>query len=141
METKTTKTGRVAATIPTGCDAGFWEAFAPQLESSGHGANIDTLQSFATYRNLVSTEESFAITPTEVGVGDVVCLIQGASVPFVLSPVDETQSTYKLAGECYLHGTKGPKHVDDYMELLGVYRTNFDCTDQRDLPWKEAYLV
>ncbi|KAL1634675.1 hypothetical protein SLS58_010574, partial [Diplodia intermedia] len=135
------ETDKVAAKIPTGCDDGFWAAFGPQLESSGHGANIDTLQSFATYRNLVSTGESFAITPTEVGVGDVVCLIRGASVPFVLSTVDETQSTYKLAGECYLHGTKGPKHVDDYMELLGVYNSNFDCTDQRDLPWKEAYLV
>ncbi|KAL1614474.1 hypothetical protein SLS54_009732 [Diplodia seriata] len=135
------ETDTVAAHIPTGCDAGFWGAFAPQLERSGHGANIDTLQSFATYRSLVSTKESFAITPTEVRAGDVVCLIRGASVPFVLSPVHETQSTYKLAGECYLHGTKGPKHVDDYMELLGVYGTNFDCTHQRDLPWKEAYLV
>lgn len=121
----------------------FWETLEPELERSGHGANIDALRRFSTGRTITLTKDSFAITPQGIRPGDAICFVRGASVPFLLRPAESEDGlpAYTLAGECYLHGTKGPKFAKDYMDLLGIFKHNFNCTDQQDLPWKEAYLV
>ncbi|KAF4536426.1 Heterokaryon incompatibility protein [Lasiodiplodia theobromae] len=121
----------------------FWETFEPELERSGHGANIDALRRFSTGRTIVLTKDSFAIAPQGIRPGDVIGFVRGASVPFLLRPAESEDGlpAYTLAGECYLHGTKGPKIANDYMDLLGIFKHSFNCTDQQDLPWKDAYLV
>ncbi|KAF9630683.1 Heterokaryon incompatibility [Lasiodiplodia theobromae] len=121
----------------------FWETFEPELERSGHGANIDALRRFSTGRTIVLTKDSFAITPQGIRPGDAIGFVRGASVPFLLRPAESEDGlpAYTLAGECYLHGTKGPKIANDYMDLLGIFKHSFNCTDQQDLPWKDAYLV
>jgi len=42
----------------------------------------------------------------EKGTGDVVFLVRGAEVPFVLRPVGEVEGRkrYRLVGEAYIHG-------------------------------------
>ncbi|KAF7556965.1 hypothetical protein G7Z17_g1034 [Cylindrodendrum hubeiense] len=43
----------------------------------------------------------FGFGPINTAPGDVVCIIAGADVPFVLRPVGDS---FKLVGECFIHG-------------------------------------
>jgi Heterokaryon incompatibility protein (HET) len=44
------------------------------------------------------------IVPYEANLGDKICVLHGALVPFVLRKTAGSDSLYKLVGECYIHG-------------------------------------
>ena len=59
----------------------------------------------------VSEKGYMAITPPGTKEGDMICLIMGAEVPFILRPLLEDDrglmnegECYALVGECYVHG-------------------------------------
>jgi hypothetical protein len=57
-------------------------------------------------RTLCITDNSYlALVPQHTNPGDIVCVLYGAQVPFVLRPTETSNGTkYRLVGECYLHG-------------------------------------
>ena len=87
------------------------------------------------------TKRSLAICPPAARDLDIVCILDGASVPFVLRTLSEDTSKFLLVGECYLHGCKGPTFANNYLELMGQYRQFFDAETADDLPWETVYLV
>ena len=53
-------------------------------------------------RRFFTTREGYiGLAPSRTTAGDLVCVIQGANVPFILRPTGEN---YVLVGECYCHG-------------------------------------
>jgi len=48
--------------------------------------------------------------PMKVQLGDWICVLHGANVPYVLHPVDDEQ--FKLVGDCYLHGIMDGEAMD-----------------------------
>lgn len=72
---------------------------------------------------------------------DIVCIIEGASVPMVLKPMDEEEGKYYLVGECYLHVCEGPEAAGDYLKLIGEYRQYFSAATADELPWETLYLA
>jgi hypothetical protein len=63
-------------------------------------------------RNFCITEKGLmGMVPKHSKIGDVICLIYGAQVPFVLrtsseekEASDTSETMYQLVGECYIHG-------------------------------------
>ncbi|KAJ4384857.1 hypothetical protein N0V86_000460 [Didymella sp. IMI 355093] len=45
-------------------------------------------------------------------VGDLCCIVMGATVPFLLTPGNEGR--YRLVEECYIHGVMGGELLDKY---------------------------
>lgn len=67
--------------------------FAEQFESTYSG------------RRLLTTAKGYLGISTEsVKVGDVICHVAGATVPYVLRPVASKEGTFALVGEAYVHG-------------------------------------
>ena len=53
-------------------------------------------------RRFFTTREGYiGLAPSRTTAGDLVCVIKGANVPFILRPTGED---YVLVGECYCHG-------------------------------------
>ena len=53
-------------------------------------------------RGFFTTREGYiGLAPSRTTAGDLVCVIKGANVPFILRPTGEN---YFLVGECYCHG-------------------------------------
>ncbi|KAJ4290921.1 hypothetical protein N0V90_010117 [Kalmusia sp. IMI 367209] len=52
-------------------------------------------------RFAASLDGYLALVPVSSLPGDILCIVMGAAVPFVLRPLD---GGYKLIGECYVHG-------------------------------------
>ncbi len=65
----------------------------------------------------VTDKERFACLPEAAKVGDVVCVVYGRKVPYVLRPVS---GGFRILGKCYVDGmmdgetlkVKGPKDQD-----------------------------
>jgi hypothetical protein len=55
-------------------------------------------------RFTVTKNGYMALVPRETIVGDVLCVLQGIAVPFVLRPVSGAVDSYELVGPCYCHG-------------------------------------
>jgi hypothetical protein len=53
---------------------------------------------FATRKRLLG------LAPASAQVGDVLCVFLSGSTPFLLRPNEEGHSSYRLVGECYVHG-------------------------------------
>lgn len=78
--------------------------------------DLDTLEALSTpyFRTVIEffpharfciTERGYvgALPPT-AQVGDVVCILFGALVPFLIRPSEAKNGCYRLVGECYIHG-------------------------------------
>ncbi|PPQ91384.1 hypothetical protein CVT25_004151 [Psilocybe cyanescens] len=64
----------------------------------------------ASERAFIITDRGFlGMAPDESRPGDVVCVLQGGEVPFVLRP--QENDCWELIGECYLHGIMEGKAV------------------------------
>ncbi|EKG14221.1 Heterokaryon incompatibility [Macrophomina phaseolina MS6] len=110
--------------------------------SPSYAQRWEDMQEFCNGRSQTQTERSVAISPISARPWDAICILDGASVPFVLRPVDQETGKYFLIGECYLHGCNGPLAADDYWELIGKYRQYFpEATCAADLPWETIYLI
>lgn len=63
------------------------------------------LQAALAGRRFGVTERGFlGVFPGYVGAGDVVCVLEGFHVPFVLRPADGEEGKFAVLGECYVHG-------------------------------------
>ncbi|KAH7039491.1 heterokaryon incompatibility protein-domain-containing protein [Macrophomina phaseolina] len=110
--------------------------------SPSYAQRWEDMQEFCNGRSETQTERSVAISPISARPWDAICILDGASVPFVLRPVDQETGKYFLIGECYLHGCNGPLAADDYWELIGKYRQYFPkATCAADLPWETIHLI
>jgi hypothetical protein len=64
---------------------------------------LATIQRFEATKMLFSTTDGYiGLGPKNSRGGDVVVIILGAGVPFILRPTN--QGVYRLVGECYVHG-------------------------------------
>jgi hypothetical protein len=56
-------------------------------------------------RFCVTAEERIGIVPCNTRDGDMVAVLYGAQVPFVIRPKKDTKEVqFELVGECYIHG-------------------------------------
>jgi Heterokaryon incompatibility protein (HET) len=65
------------------------------------------MHTFPQVRNLrfCSTKNGYlGLVPLEAEVGDVVCIINGSCVPFVLRPCRDIKWAFRLVGKCYIYG-------------------------------------
>jgi hypothetical protein len=64
------------------------------------------LDTFSGHRHFCTTVQGrLGQLPTRSRVGDKICVVRGAQVPFVIRPVEGSSDySYTLVGECYLHG-------------------------------------
>ncbi len=64
-------------------------------------------------RSLIRTEKGYmGLTSDGVEEGDLVCVLFGGQVAYCLKKVKD-EETYKLVGECYLHGIMDGEAMDD----------------------------
>ncbi|KAH9209089.1 hypothetical protein DL95DRAFT_245811, partial [Leptodontidium sp. 2 PMI_412] len=57
-------------------------------------------------RFCVTEKKYIGMAPKDALLGDVVCIVYGSNVPFVLRPsgIGGNTNRYRLVGECYIHG-------------------------------------
>jgi hypothetical protein len=91
-----------------------------QLESKepwGGDYMLDVLTKYKstfihTGRRFTVTEDDYmGLVPAGTQPGDLVCIIFGAQTPFLLRPA--VCGTYKIVGECYIHGMMDGEMVSD----------------------------
>lgn len=92
---------------------GSWRGSMAEIHSALKGEEFyDPITKFAerfefaySGRRLLTTAKGYLGMSTEsVKVGDVICHIAGATVPYVLRPVASKEGTFTLVGEAYVHG-------------------------------------
>ncbi|KAL1640413.1 hypothetical protein SLS58_006911 [Diplodia intermedia] len=130
-----------AAAVVRHDSASFFKHFSATFDQTLYGRPFEDVWDFRKCRRLCPTKRAFAIAPFAASASDGVYFLSGASVPFVLRAVPGRERAFRLLGECYLHGCRGPTFADDYLELLGDYRRHFGASTGEDLPWETAYLV
>lgn len=65
-------------------------------------------EKFYLHRCLFTTQTGYmGLGPWTVQTGDVVALVAGAAVPYLLRPSTATPGCWELVGECYCHGMMG----------------------------------
>jgi len=88
---------------------GDWRDVANDIDTWFYSANIGT--------RLFTTDNVDAILgtgPEGLCVGDLVCVLYGGDVPFILHP--DGQGHYKLIGECYVSGIMQGEALDMGLE-------------------------
>ena len=71
---------------------GYWDALRRVFDNTGLG-------------RLGTTQRGYVgVFPIGTQDGDIVTILYGASTPFILRKSREINSTYKVVGECYIHG-------------------------------------
>lgn len=66
----------------------------------------------------ITSRNDMALVPAETQVGDIICISEGARIPFVIrekSVAHDGQCLYELVGECYVH-----ELMQGYGQLLGT---------------------
>lgn len=124
------------------------------LSLQSYGYRAGSVKNFSHGRFFVPTQRSFAICSRNISQKDIICVIRGASVPFVLRRT--SPGSFWLVGECYLHGFKASSFAEDYNQLLGAYLSCFEkpraweipefvnmgtIDEEGNLPWKEVCLI
>lgn len=100
----------------------FSQYFGESLINTRHGATIDDIRKFAQGRRLAWTQKSLVIAPANFALGDVIAVLYGGTVPYLIRPSGSGPDRFHLIGECYLHGIKGPQFAPNYAELLGYFK-------------------
>ncbi|PVH71430.1 hypothetical protein DL98DRAFT_596981 [Cadophora sp. DSE1049] len=93
------------------------------LPAAGDDGDADLMRTCVTQHTLFTIGSRIATGPDTVSVGDVVVILYGGDVPFVLRP---EKDYYTLVGECYLYGSmegealqeKEEKGIEDEWFLL-----------------------
>lgn len=86
--------------------------FLPNVLSSDDRALRHRYNSFSNFcrgRKLGVTGKSFAICPIRTRASDFICVLDGASVPFILRQKHPDRRVFELVGECYLYGLSSPR--------------------------------
>ena len=74
------------------------------IQRLGHSygrAVLRTIKNCDNHRFAIVDEHKMSLVPAAATEGDLICILLGASVPFVLRPDGDG---YRLLGECYLYG-------------------------------------
>jgi hypothetical protein len=78
--------------------------------------------------------------PHEISYGDLICLFNGAAVPFVLRPT--SNGIYKLVGECYIHGIcRLPLHAQVSLINSGITGASVVIADSFVEGYKALLIV
>lgn len=94
-------------------ESGFWkESVADLLATVRREQFFESISFFGQHfesiydgRRIFATEKGFLGTGTEaVKSGDLVYLVAGADVPYILRPVGGKEDAFTLVGEAYVHG-------------------------------------
>lgn len=110
-------------------DVGYWNSSVTELLSAVRGEQfygpISIFgQHFETVfdgRRVLTTEKGFLGTGAEdVRVGDLIVLVDGAEVPYILRPVADKDATFTLVSEAYVHGIKGDLMADSVFEPITI---------------------
>jgi hypothetical protein len=72
------------------------------LWSLGQSYLVALQESLVGWRFVV-TEKSVGVAPPDAQCGDVVCVIDGGVVPFLLRKCSWINGAFQLVGECYVH--------------------------------------
>jgi len=76
-----------------------------------------SIEIFAVYRRFCSTDGGrLAQAPKRTEVGDVICILYGGSVPYVIGPCGD--DCYTFIGECYVNGLMDGEAM--HLEELGT---------------------
>ncbi|KAK4222998.1 het-domain protein [Podospora fimiseda] len=91
------------------------EFLSPICENSWDARNARYNMIRATAgRRFAVTDQSFAgLVPSQTEVGDWMCILEGATVPFVLREKDGVDGGFVLVGDCYVHGMMLGEMFDD----------------------------
>jgi hypothetical protein len=65
----------------------------------------------------VSATRYIGLGPADTQDGDVICIVLGSEVPFLLRPADGGR--YTFVGECYVHGCMDGEAFDGLRERVG----------------------
>ena len=101
--------------------AAYFESWKQSLQLLKHGSQLTEPRMaheagvFAASKKQATSGRRFSLTsrgylglvPTETATEDVICILLGSKVPFVLSPKQSDISgttVYSLIGDCYVHG-------------------------------------
>jgi hypothetical protein len=119
--------------------SGYMETFRRRSKTS----TFTSFQKFCIGRRHIYTERSWMIGSSRAQWGDEVCLIYGATVPFILRHVTSKSKnlSFELIGECYLEGLREADEGLDYLDLLGEYGKQFRVSSADYLPWTEVCLL
>lgn len=58
--------------------------------------------------------------PSETLRGDVVCVLKGGHVPYILRPEGTRKGQFKFVGEAYIHGLMHDKGLVEEMEEISL---------------------
>lgn len=105
-------------------DTAFARDFEQSLTEIDHGATLTEIRVFSRGRRLALTETSLAIVPASFKLGDIVAVVYGGTVPYLLRPCASGADSFQLIGECYLYGIKGSQFAPNYGELLGYFKNH-----------------
>lgn len=110
----------IAWTLLTGRD--WYGEPIPSLQNLGHvwsaeGPTESGLAAARAYCNnrrlFVTSEGSLGLGPAALRLGDRVCVLLGARIPYVLRPED---SKYNLAGACYVHSIMHGQLISEWQQ-------------------------
>ena len=66
---------------------------------------LNALTRVTINRRFFETSQHYlGIGPQSMQMGDVICILFGASTPVVLRPLPGTDGLYQFLGDCYVHG-------------------------------------
>jgi hypothetical protein len=59
---------------------------------------------FERRKYIATTNGRVGVAPRTCRIGDIICVFQGARLPFVLRPNDDKGTTFSFVGDCYVYG-------------------------------------
>ena len=74
-------------------------------------------------RLLCRTERGYVgLVPRHTQAGDLVCIVYGSPVPFIVRESDEREGSHRVVGECYIHGImRGEALQSEQFEERKIY--------------------
>ncbi|KAE8157502.1 heterokaryon incompatibility protein-domain-containing protein [Aspergillus tamarii] len=93
-----------------------------QTERDNEISGSEGEPSFEGGKRLWTENDLFGLCPEATTPGDFICILYGCSVPVILRESRRNSKSYKLIGECYVHGKMEGEAIDDYEkgETLGT---------------------
>ena len=101
--------------------ANFYEVREDELRQGGYPTDQEnrdfmrmrgTIGTMTCYRVLFTTVEKYmGLAPLTARIGDMIFLLPGADVPFVLRHVQDEE--YEVVGQCYTHGIMYGERADN----------------------------
>ncbi|KAF1964026.1 HET-domain-containing protein [Bimuria novae-zelandiae CBS 107.79] len=72
-------------------------------------------------RFCITRKGRFCLLPPTASKGDLICILLGGEVPYVLRRIDnQSQDYYTMVGECYVHGIMDGEAISDILERKDV---------------------